>query len=304
MNQDKEESRTGAYNYAYIDDIQVYQAVFTRDLNLISVEGIDDNCDLSNVPVTFTVQNDNATADVTSFRASYSINGGTPVTETFTPTALASGQQATFTFAQGANFTDSVNTLTVTLLYGGDGNPSNDVYTIDNIRLITPFSLPYFEDFTNVVMGQGGWIAGSRNANPLMWTVVNGTPTYTFSNDYNAASYIVSPCINIPAGQYVISYDYNALGLQPENMTVYIATSPAPADWTVINQHQGFTHTAAANHVDYIFNNNASGVYYVVVKAASPRGSDGVTFDNLSIAPAVNVTINALAYDIIGEAAL
>ena len=292
MNQDKEESRTGAYNYAYIDDIQVYQAVFTRDLNLISVEGIDDNCDLSNVPVTFTVQNDNATADVTSFRASYSINGGTPVTETFTPTALASGQQATFTFAQGANFTDSVNSITVTLLYGGDGNPSNDVYTIDNIRLITPSSLPYSEDFTNVVMGQGGWIADSRNANPLMWTVVNGTPTYTFSNDYDAASYMVSPCINIPAGQYVISYDYNALGVLPENMTVYVASSPAPADWTVINQHQGFTHTAADKHVDYIFNNDASGVYYIVVKAASVRGSYGMTFDNLNIAPAVTVTVN------------
>ena len=292
MNQDKEDSRTGAYNYAYIDDIQVYQAVFTRDLNLISVEGIEDNCDLSNVPVTFTVQNDNATADVTSFRASYSINGGTPVTETFTPTALASGQQATFTFAQGANFTDSVNSITVTLLYGGDGNPSNDVYTIDNIRLITPSSLPYSEDFTNVVMGQGGWIADSRNANPLMWTVVNGTPTYTFSNDYDAASYMVSPCINIPAGQYVISYDYNALGVLPENMTVYVASSPAPADWTVINQHQGFTHTAADKHVDYIFNNDASGVYYIVVKAASVRGSYGMTFDNLNIAPAVTVTVN------------
>lgn len=292
MNQDKEESRTGAYNDAYIDDIQVYQAVFTRDLNLISVEGIDDNCDLSNVPVTFTVQNDNATADVTSFRASYSINGGTPVTETFTPTALASGQQATFTFAQGANFTDSVNSITVTLLYGGDGNPSNDVYTIDNIRLITPSSLPYSEDFTNVVMGQGGWIADSRNANPLMWTVVNGTPTYTFSNDYDAASYMVSPCINIPAGQYVISYDYNALGVLPENMTVYVATSPAPADWTVINQHQNFTHTAIDNHVDYIFNNDASGVYYIVVKAASVRGSMGMTFDNLNIAPAITVTVN------------
>jgi hypothetical protein len=292
MNQDKEESRTGAYNYAYIDDIQVYQAVFTRDLNLISVEGIDDNCDLSNVPVTFTVQNDNATADVTSFRASYSINGGTPVTETFTPTALASGQQATFTFAQGANFTDSVNSITVTLLYGGDGNSSNDVFTVNNINLITPSSLPYSEDFTNVVMGQGGWIADSRNANPLMWTVVNGTPTYTFSNDYDAASYMVSPCINIPAGQYVISYDYNALGVLPENMTVYVASSPAPADWTVINQHQGFTHTAADKHVDYIFNNDASGVYYIVVKAASVRGSYGMTFDNLNIAPAVTVTVN------------
>ena len=292
MNRDKETSRTGVYNYAYIDDIEVYQAVFTRDLNLISVEGIDDNCDLSNVPVTFTVQNDNATADVASFTASYSINGGAPVTETFTPTALASGQQATFTFTQLANFTDPVNALTVTLTYSGDGNSSNDVYTINNINLITPFSLPYFEDFTNVTMGQGGWIADARNANPVMWTVVNGTPTYTFSDEFNASSYMVSPCISIPAGQYVISYDYNALGLLPENMTVYVASSPAPADWTVINQHQNFTHTAYGNHVDYVFNNAVSGVYYIVVKAASVRGSNGMTFDNLSIAPAVNVTVN------------
>ena len=292
MTKEKEADHTGAYGYAYIDDIEVYQAVFTRDLNLISVESIGDNCDLSSVPVTFTVQNDNATAAVASFNASYSINGGTPVTETFIPTALASGQQATFTFAQHANFTDSVNSITVTLAYSGDGNPANDAVTLNNIHLITPFTLPYSEDFTNVVMGQGGWIADSRNANPLMWTVVNGTPTYTFSNDYDAASYMVSPCINIPAGQYVISYDYNALGLLPENMTVYVASSPAPADWTVINQHQGFTHTASDKHVNYVFNNSVSGVYYIVVKAASVRGSMGMTFDNLNIAPAVTVTVS------------
>ena len=293
MTKERETGKTAYYNYAYIDDIEVYQAVFTRDLNLVNVESIDDNCDLSNVPVTFTVQNDNATADVASFSASYSVNGGVPVTETFTPTALASGQQATFTFTQHANLTDPVNAVTVTLAYSGDGNPANDVYTVDNINLITPFSLPYSEDFTNVTMGQGGWIADSRNANPVMWSVVNGTPTYTFSDEFNAASYMVSPCISIPAGQYVISYDYNALGLLPENMTVYVATSPAPADWTVIAQHEGFTHTAIDNHVDYIFNNAVSGVYYIVVKAASVRGSNGMTFDNLNIAPAVNVTINA-----------
>lgn len=292
MNREKEENRTGAYNYAYIDDIQVFQAVFTRDLNLISVEGIEDNCDLSNVPVTFTVQNDNATADVTSFRASYSVNGGAPVTEVFTPTALASGQQATFTFTQHANLTAAVNSVTVTLNYSGDGNAANDVYTVDNINLITPFALPYSEDFTNVTMGQGGWIADARNDNPVMWTVVNGTPTYLFSDEFNASSYMVSPCISIPAGQYMISYDYNALGVLPENMTVYVATSPAPADWTVIAQHQGFTHTAIDNHVDYIFNNAVSGVYYIVVKAASVRGSIGMTFDNLNIAPTVNVTVN------------
>lgn len=292
MTKERETGKTAYYNYAYIDDIEVYQAVFTRDLNLVNVESIDDNCDLSNVPVTFTVQNDNATADVASFTASYSINGGTPVTETFTPTALASGQQATFTFSQLATFTDAVNSITVTLAYSGDGNPANDVITLNNINLIAPANLPYFEDFTNVTMGQGGWTAAARNANPVMWTVENGTPTYTYSDEFNASSYMVSPCLNIPAGQYVISYDYNALGVLPENMTVYMATSPAPADWTVINQHQNFTHTAIDNHVDYIFNNDASGVYYIVVKAASVRGSVGMTFDNLNIAPAVNVTVN------------
>ena len=296
MSKEKEDGHTGSYGCAYIDDIEVYQAVFTRDLNLISVQNIDDNCDLSSVPVTFTVQNDNATAPVTSFSASYSINGGAPVTETFTPTALTSGSQATFTFAQPANFTDPVNSITVTLQYSGDGNSANDVITLSNINLITPFTLPYFEDFTNVTMGQGGWIAAARNDNPVMWSVVGGTPTYTFSNEFNASSYMVSPCISIPAGQYVISYDYNALGLLPENMTVYVATSPAPADWTVINQHQGFTHSAFDNHVEYLFNNTVSGIYYIVVKAASVRGSNGMTFDNLNIAPAVNVTVNTGAH--------
>lgn len=91
----------------------------------------------------------------------------------------------------------------------------------------------------------------------------------------------------------MISYDYNALGLLPENMTVYVATSPAPADWTVIGQHQGITQTPSATRVNYLFNNSTDGVYYIVVKAGSVRGSNGVTFDNLNITSTVNVTLNA-----------
>lgn len=262
-----------------------------KDLVLENVNSISDACDQSNIPVKFTVRNGNQTDAITTFTASYSINNGTAVTETFT-TNLTVGSQATFTFGQLANFTAATNTLEVTVNYAGDADMTNNTASV-SVNVLAPIELPYSEDFTNVVLGQNGWLIGSRNDNTVMWEVINGTPTYTYSNDYNAASYMVSPCIHIPAGQYMISYDYNALGLLPENMTVYIATSPAPADWTVIGQYQGITQTPSATRVNYLFNNSTDGVYYIVVKAGSVRGSNGVTFDNLNITSTVNVTLNA-----------
>lgn len=161
-----------------------------KDLVLENVNSISDACDQSNIPVKFTVKNNNQTDAITTFTASYSINNGTAVTETFT-TNLAVGAEATFTFAQLANFSAPTNTLDVTVNYAGDADMTNNTASI-SVNVLAPIELPYSEDFTNVVLGQNGWLIGSRNDNTVMWEVINGTPTYTYSDDYNAASYMVS----------------------------------------------------------------------------------------------------------------
>ncbi|MBO7586932.1 MAG: fibronectin type III domain-containing protein [Bacteroidales bacterium] len=219
----------------------------------------------------------------TQWEVSYTLNG-TTITQTVTSTS--------FTIGNLNAATEYAIPFSITAICSADNQSHTVNRTLTFVTNCEPITLPYSEDFTNVTMGQGGWITNARNANPVMWTVVNGTPTYTFSNEFNASSYMVSPCISIPTGQFIISYDYNALGPLPEDMIVYVASSPDPANWTIINQHQNFTHTANDNHVDYVFNNAVSGVYHIVVEAVSESGSNGMTFDNLSIAPPADVTVH------------
>ncbi len=265
-----------------------------KDLELVSVEPIADACDLSNAQLTIQVKNKNTVGEISSFTASYQINGGAVVTEVVNlSTPIAIGASYDYTFVNAPVFVDAVNNIDITVTYPGDGNEDNNALTLGPIHLLEPTAIPYAEDFSDVVMGQGGWTVGARNANPVMWSVVNGTPTYTFSDEFNASSYMVSPCLYIPAGQTMISYDYNALDVLPENLVVYIGTSDQPADWTPIGQHNNFTRSNNAYHVDYSFNNEADGVYYIIVKAASVRGSMGVTFDNLNIKQTLVVNVNA-----------
>lgn len=265
-----------------------------KDLELVSVEPIADACDLSNAQLTIQVKNKNTVGEISSFTASYQINGGAVISEVVNlSTPIAIGATYDYTFVNAPVFVDAVNNVDITVTYPGDGNEDNNALTLGPIHLMDPINIPYAENFSNVVLGQGGWTVGARNANPVMWSVVNGTPTYTFSDEFNASSYMVSPCLYIPAGQTMISYDYNALDVLPENLVVYIGTSDQPADWTPIGQHNNFTHSNNAYHVDYNFNNTESGVYFIIVKAASVRGSMGVTFDNLNINQALTVNINA-----------
>lgn len=288
----KDVTGSGSYNYAYIDDITVEQVIFNKDIELVSVEPIADACDLTGSQLTIKVKNSNASGAISSFTASYQQNGGATVTETVTPsTPIAVGAEYTYTFTAAPTFVLGANNFNISVAYPGDGNEVNNVLTLGPVYLLEPTAIPYAEDFSDVVMGQGGWTVGARNDNPVMWSVVNGTPTYTCSDEFNASSYMVSPCLYIPAGQTMISYDYNALDVLPENLVVYIGTSDQPADWTPIGQHNNFTHSNNAYHVDYNFNNTESGVYFIIVKAASVRGSMGVTFDNLNISSALTVNI-------------
>ncbi|MCQ2283500.1 MAG: fibronectin type III domain-containing protein [Bacteroidales bacterium] len=265
-----------------------------KDIVLMDAEPIADACDLSNAQLTITVKNNNVGSAISSFVASYQVNGGDVVAENVNlATPIAVGASYEYTFANAPVLVDAVNNINITLTYPGDGNEDNNTMTLGPINLITPVEVPFEENFSSVTFGQGGWNAGSLNENPVNWTISAGTPTYTYSDEYDAAAYMMTPCLHIPAGQYLVSYDYNALDVLPENMVVYIGTSSNPADWTVIEQHEDFVHTATANHVDYLFNNTEDGIYYVIAKAASPRGGMGMTFDNLSIKPAYTVTVNA-----------
>lgn len=280
--------------YMGVDNIRVEQNAFDRDLAIVSAEPIGDNCDLSNAQLTIKLQNNNTSSNVTGFTASYQVNGGAVVTENVTVNeTFAPGSTFDYTFVQSPVMTEAVNNITVTVTYAGDANEENNTITLAPIHMLVPIELPYVENFSNVVIGRNGWNQFDANNNPVNWVVSNGKVTYAFNDTLDAAEYLVTPCINIPAGMYQIAYDYNALSVLAENMNVYIATSMNRADWTLIGEHQNITHTAADQTANYIFNNTNDGIYYIIVEAASLRGNMGITFDNLSIGKMYNVVVTA-----------
>ncbi|NBG66861.1 hypothetical protein GQN54_12105, partial [Cryomorphaceae bacterium S-15] len=187
-----------------IDEVKLFQPV-PNEMGITEITTPTSSCGLTaSEVVTIEVQNF-GTSNITSFDASFSINGGTPVTETVT-TTITPNSIYSYTFTATANLSAfgpyEVKSY-VTLL--NDPTSSNDtlVKNITNIPILNGF--PYLETFES---GPGGWISGGTNSSWALGTpagtVINsaagGTNSWVtnLTGTYNAteASYVVSPCFD------------------------------------------------------------------------------------------------------------
>ncbi|UOQ97699.1 T9SS type A sorting domain-containing protein [Hymenobacter sp. 5317J-9] len=113
----------GAYEFAPVtDDVAL---VSIDSPTAVAVPGVN--------PVRVTIRN-NGVGPLASVTLAYSLNGATPVSQTFTGLSLATGASQQLSFTQGANVSVSgTNTLSVTAsLPNGnpDGNASNNTQTL------------------------------------------------------------------------------------------------------------------------------------------------------------------------------
>lgn len=263
------------------------------DLAIESIEPIADACDLSDAKVVVKLKNNSYLNNVNGFSVSYTVNGAeTPVTETVNATILP---QETYvhTFATSPIFTDGSNNILVSVIYDGDEVEDNNTMALNDIRQVVPATVPYEQDFSNVVLGSDAWTQGAENNNPNLWTVNNGVLTFVDNDTIDAQNYVITHCIEIPEGQFQISYDYNALSNLTENMNVYMGTTTDIASMTLIGSHSNFTKDAEGYTYNYLFNNENAGIYYFAIEATSTKGNMGITFDNLSIMPMVDVTVTS-----------
>ena len=264
-----------------------------HDLAIESIEPIADACDLSDAKVVVKLKNNSYLNNVNGFSVSYTVNGAeTPVTETVNATILP---QETYvhTFATTPAFTDGSNNIVVNVIYENDEVEDNNAMALNDIRQVVPATVPYNQDFSNVVLGRDAWTQGAENNNPNRWTNNNGVLTFVDNDTIDAQNYVITHCIEIPAGQMQVSYDYNAISNMPESMNVYMGTTPDIASMTLIGSHSNFTKEAEGYTYNYLFNNENAGVYYFAIEAVSAMGNVGVTFDNLKIMPMVDVVVTA-----------
>lgn len=179
------------------------------------------------------------------------------------------------------------------VIYENDEVEDNNTITLSDVRQVVPATVPYEQDFNNVVLGRDAWTQGAENNNPNRWTNDNGVLTFMDNDTIDAQNYVITHCIEIPAGQMQVSYDYNAISNMPEGLNVYMGTTPDIASMTLIGSHSNITTQAGGYTYNYLFNNQNAGVYYFAIEAVSAKGNMGVTFDNLKIMPMVDVIVTA-----------
>jgi len=117
------------------------------NLKLSSIDNTIHGCEYSgNTPVKFTVVN-MGTTQITTFDASYILDGGTPVTQTFT-TSLNSFDAAQFTFSTNITIDPAIeHSLQVYVSCANDANRNNDTLDIRISDVYDLASSPYTMSF-------------------------------------------------------------------------------------------------------------------------------------------------------------
>lgn len=167
----------------------------------------------SNSTVAVTVSINNAgVADISNFPVSYSLNGGTPVTEIITDTIIA-GQSLIHTFATTVDYSAAgTNVLQAWTELSSDQNHANDSATsTTTINLATIVQMPVTDNFdtdnncpTTTDCGAtvcpllGGWVNATNGVDDDIDFRVNqgGTPTNNTGPDFDHT-------LGTPQGKYI-----------------------------------------------------------------------------------------------------
>jgi hypothetical protein len=187
-----------------IDEVLIFRPV-SQEIGITKITSPNTQCGLTAAEVVdIEIENYGLNA-ATGFTASFTVNGGTPVTETVTASIPANGL-INYTFTGTANLSavgpHEIVTY-VTLL--NDPTSANDTMkkTVTNIPILSTF--PYSQGFES---GNGGWIAGGSNsswalgtpANSVINSAAGGVNAYVtnLTGNYNAneESFVNSPCFD------------------------------------------------------------------------------------------------------------
>ncbi|MBI1287488.1 MAG: T9SS type A sorting domain-containing protein [Flavobacteriales bacterium] len=234
------------YGYAIgLDAVNVFLPP-TDDAELVSSLSPMTGCGIADQAVSVLVYN-NGLDSILSIDASYTLDAGTPVTESFS-VAIAAGETDTLTFTTMADLSATgMHDLMVWVDLLNDQDQTNDTisFSAENIPVIS--TLPYMEDFEN---GQGGWTSGgtlndwqlgdpqtafidTAHSGVNAW-VTNLTGPYQNNSD----QYVESPCM-----------DFSSLTVDPVFRFAFITSSEVNWDgtWIEVSTDAGATWTTVGN---------------------------------------------------------
>ena len=258
-----------------------------NDLAILNMSNFKDACEIDG-PVTITVKN-LGYEPVTTFTAFYTLNDGTPVAETVTPsTPLALQDEYIYMFTTQPVFVNGSNSVKTWATIATMGTET----LTSNVFMLNPETVPYVEDFTSVQVNHG-WNAIDVNNDGVTMNVNWGEVVYTYNDQAAANDWIMSPCVEIlTPGTYTVAYDYAAESVLPESFEVFYGNGAHIADMTNALATHSFSGTTV-NHAKYNVNITTPGVYNFGFHATSPAGAMGFSIDNFSVKPVINVTVTS-----------
>lgn len=262
------------------------------DIALVNVYTNPSNCDLSNAIARIMVKNVREGSTISSFTASYSVNGGDVVTENVTLLApLGYNQTTTYFFHTAPVFTETANVITATVYAEGESNLDDNTMSSDITYLTVVKDIPYVENFASLAAEQE-WVAFDANSDGVNMAIANGAITYGGSDESAANDYMISPCLDVMdfnIHPYIISYDYKANSrYYNEHFSVYLNQNLTPdGNETLIAEHT-FNNTEYV-HVAERVNLGTQTITnsHLMFKAESGIGTEGFSIDNVALKEAV-----------------
>ncbi|MFH2142972.1 MAG: C10 family peptidase [Bacteroidota bacterium] len=253
-----------------LDDVSIEELI-AIDAGLVSTTLPFESCDLQQEYIEVLVKNYCSTV-LNNIPISYSIDGGTAVTETIT-NPIAVGGSLMYTFSTPADFSASATyNIQIYTSLSSDTLYNNDTITtnLTNHASIAPTYTMEFEpaeDFS-------GWKIYNNNDDNFKWTVLPSggrTQPYCIRYDYNynctlpADDWFVSSCIYMYSGQeYKLSFWYKAESNQwPEKLKVLIGNGQETGALTTqLLDFPNIINTAYEN-AEIEFYIPSDGLYYI-----------------------------------------
>ena len=156
------------------------------------------------------------------------------------------------------------------------------------INTLDPITVPYVEDFAGEV-AYHGWAPVDANNDGITMNL-NNNINYKFSDELTADDWMISPCINLPAGEYTVSYEYKANSPLTESFEVFYGNGAHVEDMTIALASHSFSGTTTETVTNTI-TITEDGVYNFGFHATSLAGNLGFSIDNFEIYPIVNVLV-------------
>jgi len=263
------------------------------DLGIVAILSPSNNCGLTNSNNIIVNLFNNGLNTVTGFNISYTINGGTPVSETFSG-SLASDSLHTFTFAAPANLSAIMPyTILVQVNLTGDQYVLNDTLSI---------FLPSIHNFANqYTMGfeptddMSGWSKLDVNADGTSWLYPYNDVTNAHSGNfyarypYNSSNpgndWLFSNCFTLNAGlSYKVEYWYKAYSASlAESLDLKVGTDKTPAAMTTTLVNMPVVNNTTYQKASAIFIPPTSGTYYFGWHAYSNANAWYIYLDDINI---------------------